>query len=51
MEEGLRWTYLIVLPDLADDVVEGVVDVDAGFGGGFDEFAAEGAGEVATLFS
>ena len=31
----------VVFPNLAYDVVEGVVDVDAGFGGRFDEFAAE----------
>jgi hypothetical protein len=31
----------VVFPDLAHDVVEGVVDVDAGFGGRLDEFAAE----------
>ena len=34
----------VVFPYLAHDVVEGVVDVDAGFGRGFDEFAAELAG-------
>lgn len=35
---------LVVASDLADDVVEGVVDVDAGLGGCLDEFAAEGTG-------
>jgi len=35
---------LVVASDLADDVVEGVIDVDARFRRGFDEFAAEGAG-------
>ena len=34
----------IVFPDLAHDVVESVVDVDAGFGGGLDEFATELSG-------
>lgn len=40
---------LVVLPDLAHDVVEGVVDVDAGFGGRFDEFAAELSCELSAL--
>ena len=34
----------VVSTDLADNVVEGSVDVDAGFGGRFDECAAELAG-------
>lgn len=31
----------IVSSDLADDIVEGVVDIDTGFGRGFDEGTAE----------
>jgi hypothetical protein len=31
----------VIFSDLAYDVVEGVVDVDAGLGGRFDEFASE----------
>ena len=32
---------LVVAPDLADDIVEGIVDVDTRLGGRLDEFAAE----------
>jgi Na+(H+)/acetate symporter ActP len=46
---GVRGHLLVVAADLADEVVEGVLDVDAGFGGGFDELAAELAGERFTL--
>jgi hypothetical protein len=45
----VRGHLLVVAADLADEVVEGVLDVDAGFGGGFDEFAAELAGERFTF--
>ena len=41
---GVARHVFVVFPDLAHDVVEGVVDVDAGFGGGLDEFAAELSG-------
>lgn len=40
---------LVVATDLTDEVVEGVLDVDAGLGGGFDELAAELAGERFAL--
>lgn len=40
----------VVASDFADDVVECVVNVDARFGGGFDEFAAKGSGECFTLY-
>lgn len=40
---------LVVAADLADEVVEGVLDVDAGLGGGFDELAAELAGQSFAL--
>lgn len=46
---GVRGHLLVVATDLADEVVEGVLDVDAGFGGGFDELAAELAGERFAL--
>lgn len=32
---------LVVTADFANKVVESVIDVDAGFGGGLDELAAE----------
>jgi len=35
---------LVVFSDLTHNFVEGVVDIDAGFGGSFDESAAELAG-------
>jgi hypothetical protein len=38
---GVAGHIFVVLADLADDVVEGVVDVDAGLGRGLDELAAE----------
>lgn len=41
---------LVVAADLADEVVEGVLDVDAGLGGGLDELAAELAGQGFTLY-
>jgi hypothetical protein len=41
---GIAGHVFVVFPYLAHDVVEGVVDVDAGFGGGLDEFAAELSG-------
>jgi hypothetical protein len=46
---GVRGHLLVVAADLADEVVEGVLDVDAGFGGGFDKLAAELAGESFSL--
>lgn len=45
----VRGHFLVVATDLADEVVEGVLDVDAGLGGGFDELAAELAGERFAL--
>lgn len=41
--------HLVILSDLADKVREGFIDVDALFGGCFDEFTAKVFGEVATL--
>lgn len=38
---GVAGHLLIVAPDLADDIVEGVVDVDARLRRGLDELAAE----------
>ena len=46
---GVRGHLLVVAADLADEVVEGVLDVDAGLGGGFDELAAELTGERFAL--
>lgn len=40
---------LVVLPDLAHDVEEGVVDVDAALGRRLDELAAERARELLAL--
>lgn len=42
--------FLVVAPDFADEVVEGVVDVDARLCGGLDEFAAKGTGECFSLY-
>lgn len=39
----------VVFPNLAHDVVEGVVDVDAGPGGGLDELASEATRELLAL--
>ena len=41
---GVPGHVFVVFPDLAHDVVESVVDVDAGFGRGLDEFATELSG-------
>lgn len=41
---------LVVAADLADEIVEGVLDVDAGLGGGLDELAAELSGQGFTLY-
>ena len=46
---GVRGHFLVVATDLADEVVEGVLDVDTGFGGCFDELAAELTGESFAL--
>lgn len=46
---GVRGHFLVVATDLADEVVEGVLDVDTGLGGGFDELAAELTGERFAL--
>lgn len=46
---GVGGHFLVVAANLADKVVEGVFDVDAGLGRGFDEFAAELAGERFAL--
>jgi hypothetical protein len=40
---------LVVATDLTDEVVEGVLDVDAGLGGGLNELATELAGQGFTL--
>ena len=40
---------LVIASDFADEVVESVVNVNAGLGGGLDEFATEGLGERSTL--
>lgn len=37
--------FLVVATDLTDKLVEGVFDIDAGFGGGFHELATELSGE------
>lgn len=42
--------FLVVPADFADEVVEGVFDVDAGSGGGFDEAAAELTGEGFSFY-
>lgn len=52
--EGARagWVgghILVVAADFTDEVVEGVLDVDAGLGGGFDELAVELSGQSLTL--
>lgn len=46
---GVGGHLLVVAADLADEVVECVLDVDAGLGGGFDELAVELAGERFAL--
>ena len=46
---GVRGHVFVILADLANDVVEGVVDVDAGPGRSLDELAAERARERGTL--
>lgn len=46
---GVRGHLLVVAADLTDEVVEGILDVDAGLGGGFDELAAELTGQGLTL--
>lgn len=45
----VRRHFLVVAADLPDELVEGVFDVDARLGGGFDELAAELAGQCFTL--
>ena len=46
----VRRHLLVVAADFADEVVEGVLDVDARPGGGLDELAAELAGQGLTLY-
>lgn len=46
---AVRGHFLVVSADFADNVVEGVVDVDAGLGRGLDEFAAELPREILAL--
>ena len=41
--------YLVVPPDLADEIRERLVDIDALLGGRLDEAAVEVLREVATL--
>jgi hypothetical protein len=43
--------YLVVFSDLANELAEGLVNVDALLGGRFDESAPEVFGEVAALCS
>jgi len=43
------WHVLVVFADLAHDIVEGIVDVDARLRRGLDEFAAESARELFAL--
>ena len=48
--------FLVISSNFTDDVIEGVVNVDAGFGRGLDECATELAGEIfafctTTIFS
>lgn len=40
---------LVVATDLTDEVVEGILDMDAGLGGGLDELAAKLSGQGFTL--
>jgi hypothetical protein len=46
---GVAGHVLVVLSDLAHDVVEGIVDVYAVLGGCLDEVAAKGGGEFLAL--
>jgi Na+(H+)/acetate symporter ActP len=46
---GVRGHLLVVAADLANEIVEGVLDVDAGLGRGFNELAAELTGERFAL--
>jgi len=46
---GIAGHVFVVFPDLAHDVEEGVVDVDARLGRRLDELAAEGSGECSAL--
>ena len=41
---------LIVLPDLTDEITEGLVNVNTLFCGCFDELAAKVLGEIAALW-
>ena len=43
--------HLFILSDLADKLYESFIDVDAQFGGRFDEFAAELSCKIKTLWS
>lgn len=45
----IRRHFLVVAADLPDELVEGVFDVDARLGGGFDELATELAGQRFAL--
>jgi hypothetical protein len=46
----VRGHFLVVSADFTDNVVEGVVDVDARFRRRLDEFAAKVLGEVLALW-
>lgn len=46
---GVSRHILVVFSNLANDIVEGVVDVDARLGGGLDELAAERSRELLAL--
>ena len=51
VESRVAGHVLVVLPDLADDVVKGVVDVDAALRGRLDKVAAEGSCELSPFCS
>ena len=44
-----RYTYLVVLPDLTDELAECLVDVDALLGRRLDELAAEVLCKITAL--
>lgn len=43
------YAYLVISPDLTDEVGERLIDIDALFSGGFNESAIEMFGEIAPL--
>jgi len=46
---GATDNVAVVLADFADNVVKGVLDVDAGFGRRLDEFAAKAPGKLFAI--